>query len=194
VKTKAVTDLSQSTYKQQTEISIFQAELDNWKLSMPNYKLISYRSIDKLCAKYGLLMGLSTLYKETLPTKNAYDVQQFVKKYTGSTRWAHTNTVDPLFTQAFDDYGKNGKNNLYVVGAEKFFDLKGQVVVGREIFRSPADGAKYTLEPIPVPPDPIILAPAYFNSKFGRSLKLFTIITAFGIEASDPMVVNEKMN
>jgi hypothetical protein len=38
-------------------------------------------------------------------------------------------------------------------------------------------------------PDPIVLKPVYFNNQ-----KHYLIVTAWGLEASDEIVVNQKMN
>src|SRR5688572_30223485 len=97
-------------------IDEFLTELATVELAMP-YKLINYSSIDKLCNKYGLVIGLSTLYKETLPEKNAKEIQNFIRAYQNNPLWQQTSKDVPLVCQNFR--GTKETKNLYIAAPLK---------------------------------------------------------------------------
>jgi hypothetical protein len=174
-------------------IDQFVAELNKIMMRLP-YKLINYTSVDALCSKYGLVIGKSSLYKQALPKENAKEIANAVKSFPMDL-WGKTDDA-PLFVDTFkrpSEHKARFESNMYIAAPVNYFNTKGQCRVGNELFKSPVEGAKVTLSPVP-PPDPIALVPVRFESDLGKDLRIFAIISAWGIEAKDPKVYNVKLN
>lgn len=161
----------------------------------PLYKFITDLQVKKLCEKYQLTLGAVGSYILDIPEKNLKEIENFKldkKDYISTNRDHLMNSWDrEAVFMYYDgnthiyksfDFSSQEKNEtglyraklvLEICAPREHFDMQGKKLV---------DG--YRLEEIPK--DPIVLQPLGYGG--------YLIITAWGAEASDEMVVNEKMN
>jgi hypothetical protein len=166
-----------------------------------NFKFITIESIKRICAEYNLIYSGVAHFKGVVPDDNLKRIEE-----------ANIDPIDEIFTvtegrtkreitfKQFREYHKElaklnmplifghsynyrgkdivlNKENLIIVAPERDFDMRGMEVRDFERVEKPA------------PKDPVVCHPVQFKGR-----KAFLIITAWGKEASDPDVVNERMN
>jgi hypothetical protein len=217
--TKSVADLEEINKKKQEakEIALFRSELQLLK-TITGLKFIHYPAVISLCKKYNLVIGDSTLYKETVPRKNAEDIGRFINNFQYSkisecikgyneVPSARMLLDDPLVFRRKSDhiwaYTHDNGTPLF----QQNFDVTDQYrsTPARRLYTvGPIDyfdakeltniGCELVKIPIVVIPDPIVLAPINFQSSLGKELRMFAIVTAWGPEARDPLVFNEQLN
>jgi len=164
----------------------------------PIYKFITDDSVRKICEKYGLVYGGVKDYKGTVPDKNLKQIEDFkiseddmcyfyqeisgLFGYSSSIRYFDKKEFECLsinFVQ-FDPQTMTtrrlNKCSFEIAAPQTDFDMSGMVVENHKIINVPI-------------PDPIVLQPVFFKEK-----KHYLVVTAWGIEASDVSVVNERMN
>lgn len=165
--------------KKKQELAI---RIKHYQVYYPNNKFIDEDSVKVICQKYGLVFGDSSQYKGDVPEKNIVEMEQF--KLRNEDKRRRTNMDDYLdrhrwqsFAQysrrSFDDAPKEIKvyytqPPFKICAPEKDFDMAFYVKKG------------YKLEY-----DPIVLQPVNGG---------YLIVTKWGIEASDAIVINEKQN
>jgi outer membrane murein-binding lipoprotein Lpp len=195
-KTKEVKDAEEeinrlNTLKTENEKNenLFKA-INFFSVAYPCYKFITEESVKKICEKYGLVYGEIKFYKGTVPDKNLEHIEKFkinseYECYTSERRGFFTDSkyTSYIGKRLYEYYQNNGdrdvfayKSPLEIVAPAKDFDMKGM------------DVKNFKVGKIPIP-DPIVLKPIIFNGE-----KHYLIVTAWGEEASDEMVVNQQMN
>lgn len=158
----------------------------------PNYKFITEESVKKICQKYGLVYGGISRYTGTVPDKNLAQMEQFkideddsIYLYKEVTLRATTLRQEYLNHHQYLDFNTRGftsireicdKCPLEIAAPAKDFNLEGMEVKDFQI-------SKIEI------PDPVVLQPVIYEKQ-----KYYLIVTAWGIEASDAEVVNERMN
>jgi hypothetical protein len=189
--------------------------VDYFSFKYPHYKFIDEDSVNKICEKYGLVYGKIDRYIGTVPDKNLAHIEKFkidsidecydlikgrhIKRhcYTGQyisrqtylqntcpydnilnyerhfSRFEGIETINLGDSEYQDDYEKC---SLEIVAPVNDFDMKSSEI------------KDFKLSEIQIP-DPVVLKPVHFNSE-----KYYLIITAWGIEGSDELVVNHKNN
>lgn len=181
--------------------------INYFTLKYPNYKFITEESVKKICEKYGLIYGEVYNYIGTVPCKNLLKIEQFKidehdeccfneqsyysswsdgwrvtsKKFESFTVYKNRkklekNTRFSLESSNFQYREINQKCPLEIAAPLKDFNLTGMEV------------KDFKISKIEVP-DPIVLKPVFFNDQ-----KHYLIVTAWGNEASDEIIVNQKMN
>lgn len=171
-------------------------ELTSIHLAYP-HKLIHYGQMIHLLEKYNLFVAPSEFYKEHLPPANALEVENFVNGPNVKAHWGGTLKHVPLCAQIFGERSRHEDfaHQLFTCAPISYFNRKGLNKLGRELYQE--QNPKFALSKTPnkpTPPDPIVLAPIAMKSELGKRLRPFFVVTAFGPEAKDPEVVNEKMN
>ena len=182
--------------------------IEYFSVKYPNYKFITRESVLKICDKYNLVLGWVNDYIGTVPDKNVEAISDFKvdendecyarrmissdQIWVEGKRFERTkSTTHPLSKKQYDDLivdpprliGSKiqaGKCELEIAAPLKDFDMKGKTLEGRQI--KVADEMREI-------PDPVVLKPVFHNGK-----KHYLIVTAWGLEASDELVVNQKMN
>jgi hypothetical protein len=168
----------------------------------PLYKFITEESVKRICEKYGLVYGQIAYYEGFVPEKNLSEIENF--KVEESDKAFHT--VDRHYSNYGDDsvtikyYNKKTYDWSYEQDRARAYSTINKVdYEGEAPFEIAApvkdfntddmilSGSKLSIKI--TPPDPIVLQPVMFENK-----KHYLIVTAWGEEASDPLVVNEKMN
>lgn len=175
-----------------------------FSFTYPNYKFITEDSVKKICGKYGLVYGEISRYLGTVPDKNLKHIEQFNVREKDECYFTET-----IYYSVFDigrSMGKryitkeestiiskrcNREDELAFYGHYTLLNskcpleiaapLKDFNMVGMEV-------KNYNIQKVEIP-DPIVLKPVIFKDK-----KHYLIVTAWGQEASDEIVVNQKMN
>lgn len=190
----------QNLSQNKKEVKALVDELQEIHVKYP-YKIIHYSQMINLLEKYNLYVGPTEQYKEHLPPSNAQEVSNFVNGPKVIERWGMTKGI-PLCAQMFREheqyrhYGKSEDQRLYICAPINYFNIKDLAKVGRELYvESDFPEFKMLETPnMPVPPDPIVLAPIAMRSELGKRLRPFFIVSAWGPEAKDAEVQNPKMN
>lgn len=169
--------------------------IDTYMMRYPKYKFIDHETVNEICNKYNLVLGTVGLYTGTVPHKNLMDIAAFDKDkvdkkdrsygvlgtnhemdYDTYTRYSTSQRSRSYAGFGLDDLRpmRLNENNQFMICAPvtdmdtRNVHLEGTVLVENVVY-----------------PDPIVLFPVQ---------KGYLIITAWGPEASDESIVNEKMN
>lgn len=137
-----------------------------YKKHYPKHKFITEEVVDDICKKYNLVYGSTEFYKGFVPYENAKDMSAFF-------RVVRKKDI-PVVKQRSGFFSlpvhRSLADCLFIAAPEKDFDKNKADIRG---FRA----VKKT------PPDPIVL----FTVNHG-----FLVVTAWGDEASDPMIAFKK--
>lgn len=157
------------------------------------HKWIPEKSVEEICKKWNLVFGISTAYKGFIPEKNLLEIKSFKEQYYDKF-WlevTHTSWNDS-YTQVTRPLDSNDLSFGYNIrkSNENALDSLHICVPIKDMHINPNQTIEngYKIKNIEVP-DPIVLVRRDFNG-----LKGYYIITAWGDEASDPIVVNQKNN
>lgn len=167
--------------------------IEYFSFKYPNYKFITEESVKKICKKYNLCYGSVNNYIGDVPDKNLKHIEDFkidvldlcfeVHDRLYDIIYMSYNVYEKFILDNFNDFFHTFKKNiekyssyLEIVAPPKDFDMKGKQV------------KEYKISEIEYP-DPIVLKPVIFNEK-----KHYLIVTAWGIEAGDELVVNPRDN
>jgi hypothetical protein len=178
----------------------------------PNYKFITTDSVTKICEKYGLVRGSTDKYIGTVPDKNLKHIEDFkvdeiddcyitetfnpesvswdrLSWFEGYIHGAEFKSkkiykLDSSNGPIYVEKGSRSNNSLQItwetlniVAPLKDFDMKKSELKGTQI-----------IDKVEIP-DPIVLKPVCYKNR-----KYFLIVTAWGIEAADELVVNPNHN
>lgn len=192
-----------------------QKAIEYFSVKYPLYKFITEESVKKICAKYNLVYSTIDRYTGTVPDKNLKQMESFKIANEDACYerinygmivhrgWAPKGTIV--------DYNEYKKANFIdIVNNQDPFEEFGLVMTYRRMTLEDEKVNKCSLE-IAAPlkdfniekselndfqlstkieiPDPVVLQPIYFGGK-----KHYLVITAWGLEANDELVVNQKMN
>lgn len=195
---------------QKAELSKEQVELVNYyKREYPFNKFITEEQVKSICYKYNLVCGDVDRFKGFVPEKNLRQIESFKLKDNDKVKYMVTGingefyiskddikeNIQNYLNQFFDTYVEFSSGDINVKGGDAKFGRNAKVkkespklkicapikdmdISGLEL----KDGYKLEKKFIP---DPVVLQPV----KGG-----YLILTAWGDEASDPLVVNEINN
>ena len=167
----------------------------------PLYKFITKESVEKICDKYGLVYGDVSDFIGDVPEENLRNIENFKIDEEDECHMITTTMLGAFASDSSNEYmsseDTNSKHELYEASDEydspyidktlnkanleiaapiKDFDMTGKEVKGFEI-------SKIQI------PDPVVLQPVIFEG-----MKHYLIVTAWGKEASDPLVMNPVNN
>jgi len=169
-----------------TEAEQTQDYILKYRKKYPLWKFITEKEINKICKKYGLYFGEVSIYRGFVPERNLKEIEQFkidmndaigIYEQLDVSRWGTMLVELYSQTQTQTEEKKQKKelvlmkDHLKICAPLKDFVLKGTKIKGREIIK-------------PVP-DPVVL----YAVNGG-----YLIITSWGTEASDPLILNEINN
>jgi len=149
----------------------------------PLHKFITEQQVGGICQKYSLIYGKANQYTGFVPEKNLKIMEAFVLKekdgmyYYSTGSWMSYNSA-PI---SYEEYKTRKKetNDVYI-------DTEFLIAAPAKDFNIPTKqhivDHKIVDKPIP---DPVVLAPVQGG---------YLIVTAWGEEASDPLVVNDINN
>lgn len=189
----------------------------------PNYKLITKEAVKRICAKYNLIHGPVNCYKGVVPEKNLRHIEQFVVKdndkpvlwyedYSETRfgeKYVRRTEVQKLKESLSQEYEKSLQkikqshkdDPEHVQWVTKCYDDKYRRQMFDELPLEIAAPLKdfdtknmslrdFELKPKAKEiPDPVVLQPVFYGGE-----KYYLVVTAWGDEASDPEVVNQKLN
>jgi hypothetical protein len=170
--------------------------INYFSFKYPNYKFITEESVKKISAKYNLVYGSVDNYIGTVPDVNLKHMENFkiseddecylfVRRINGFLLGKSYLSYETY--KKMEYHGQNIPSHIYeditlkkchleIVAPLKDFNISGMEV------------KDYAISKIEIP-DPIVLKPVYFNH-----IKYYLIVTAWGLEASDELVVNQRFN
>lgn len=146
----------------------------------PNYKFITEDSVKKICEKYGLVYSTVDRYIGTVPDKNLKQIEAFKisdddiaysSRYRKDRYYSLRNFPSSSYGNA-----QNNKAKFIIAAPIKDFNM-----INSEV-------KDFKVSNIQIP-DPVVMQPVMFKEKVH-----FLIVTAWGDEASDELVINHKMN
>lgn len=188
--------------------------IQHFSFKYPNYKFITEESVIKICEKYGLIYADVDLYTGDVPDKNLKHIEDFKIKdedkcylvtevYTGSvSRQDKTYFVShEKCLQIKKDEQEKQNSHRYTKGLGHighFVNTRESCSEAKFMIAAPVkdfdlSDRRHTVKDSQIvtiiEDDPIVLSPVMFGGK-----KHFLIVTAWGLEASDEDVVNQRMN
>lgn len=192
--------------------------VEYFNIHYPNNKFITEQSVIKICNKYGLIYGPINIYIGTVPTKNMNEIANFKAKQEdlimGTTDWqnkfkksnSYYNIKQLAEKEAEErkriigdihspDYWSrrhliSGNNYRYQVELERYKPAPLEIAAPAKDFNLDGYTVVKGVRIVKVDfKDPIVLHPVEFKGK-----KHYLIVTAWGKEASDELVVNQKFN
>lgn len=161
----------------------------------PHYKFITEESIKKICEKYNLVYATVDRYIGDVPDKNLKQIEEFSIKeedicYMYERRfWA----VDRNLSTSYGSKEQMEKLSGNFNRSSDFLEIVSrcplEIAAPLSDFNLRDHEVKdFKLSKIEIP-DPVVFQPVVRNGK-----KYFLIVTAWGDEASDELVVNHKNN
>lgn len=166
--------------------------IDYFSFKYPHYKFITEDSVKKICGKYGLIYGQIRYYKGTVPDINLEHIEKF--------EIANEDKCYSITVRRRWEFGDDS-SNTYFVNHETYLNTRMRMgseynsksICSMEIVASSKDFDMTRMEvkdyKLSAIPDPIVLQPVYFEDN-----KYYLIVTAWGEESSDQLIVNEKLN
>ena len=162
--------------------------INYFSFKYPAYKFITEESVKKICQKYGLVYGIIDHYIGTVPDKNLKHMEYFkiseddecylFKEYYYGNRIEEELINIKEYRHLFK-FNRNiafSKLPLEIAAPVTDFNLESHEVKNFKISKTPI-------------PDPVVLKPVIFNTQ-----KYYLIVTAWGDEASDELVLNSNHN
>jgi hypothetical protein len=191
--TKEVAGLSEVKQKTSLAKSVSKA-INSLSLKFPQYKFITEDAANEICKKYNLVIGGVSQYKGFVPEKNLRQINDFFKTKSEINYWYYRSMWGLMMRREeraaeltesefaarqnmvgdFYSFG-HGNRSLMIAAPLKEMETKGFKLIGRILQREI--------------PDPVVLCPITVDG-----VNLYTIVTAWGDESGDPLVVNEKLN
>lgn len=151
----------------------------------PQYKFITKESIKLICNKYKLVLGSVDKYIGSVPMENLEHMEQF--RIDDSDRVYYRSISFGSFlelisfeqytlgTQRYDQVYNYHKSSLQIAAPITQFNMRDSKVEDFEI--------------VNFPKDPVVFQPVCFANR-----EYYLIVTAWGKESGDSLVVNEKLN
>lgn len=167
--------------------------LQHFSILHPQYKFIPKNKVEDICKKHSLVVGPVNLYKGFVPRKNLLEIEKF---------FFTKNDINWEYREEFHGYGFHHYSNIISEEEYKRLSKEERDFGGREyslregrkrlIIAAPEKDMKtdwHTKKGNFLVPDPIVMVELSY-----KSIEIYCIITAWGDEASDENVINQKMN
>jgi len=200
------------TYKLNEKRNLVEA-INYFSMKYPHYKFITEDSVKKLCKKYNLVYSTVDRYIGNVPDVNLEHIEKFkvdendacyedkgVGYLPGSEIMLNIPFQSGTFTKQY--ISKSSYNGITLNGRYEFDDnlsymryyryKKSILVIAAPLKDFRLDSAEvknFKINPKIEIKDPIVLQPVCHNGK-----KYYLIVTAWGDEAKDELVLNERMN
>lgn len=165
-----------------------------FSIKYPNNKFITEESVKKICEKYGLVYGTIDKYIGTVPDKNLAEIANF-KLHENDVAVYYVRKCYVSFSTSEKRYIKKKKgapsiNNRHSnYHCSYYEDVKLEIVAPLKDFNMESHEIKdFKISKIEIP-DPVVLQPVIYDNT-----KYYLILSAWGQESSDELVVNQKFN
>lgn len=161
--------------------------IEYFSFKYPMYKFITEESVEMICKKYNLMYSEVSNYIGDVPDKNINDMLNFSIKDEDAcygSRGPYSSQFNNVGydSESHTDSGRYHPNGYYTI------KLPFEICAPLIDFKDDLVAKGHKLEKAPIL-DPIVLQPVYHNNK-----KHYLIVTAWGIEAEDPLVMNANLN
>jgi hypothetical protein len=166
----------------------------------PLNKFITKESVMKICEKYGLIYGGVEYYEGDVPDKNLREIESF-KLHKEDSVWQKSSRDRSMMM----DWGMSHKKMKKEVARGHSFttDDSERIYSDNHVYISvsliiAAPPSDFNMENMNIRhfeivkqeiPDPVVMQPVMFEEK-----EYYLILSAWGEEASDDSVVNQKFN
>lgn len=162
-----------------------------FKRKYPMYKFITIAEVENICKRYNLVYGDVALFKGFVPEKNLQEIKRF--KISDADKALAPSQFSLLMANSWHNkVSLQGRWGIFVpffiAAPKKDMDMTNVRQEGYLLVNS-----KNTKDI----PDPVVLQPVVYvesSAFFEERLSGFLIVTAWGDEASDELVVNENHN
>lgn len=195
------TDKALEKKKQQEELA---NALEYHNINYPQYKFITKDMAMGICKKYNLVLGEVSQYTGFVPEKNIKQIAKFYEnkneintEYSQrySSMWSRAERISKKEYDDGIEYEKQMRADCIRYSVPRvtdkhFMENKVGLFIAAPLKDMKSEG--YTLKDRIFTreiPDPVVLAPVKY-----QSIELYCIVTAWGDEASDEIVVNQQMN
>lgn len=199
---KEVTEAEEVKSKRLAQEKIAEAITDMQR-DFPNNKIITEDIIDGICTRYGLVFGEVSQYKGFVPQKNANDIARFYKNHpdeemeytkTSIHGWRRSDT-EVISKKEYEDHLAHEKTKsefgMYFPSTYYYRERNPVLNICAPLKDMNAEG--YSLKGnrlIKDIPDPIVTKLKIHKN----GTRCHIILTAWGDEASDPEIINERSN
>jgi hypothetical protein len=185
------------------------ARLQEIRDKYPLRKFVLRSDVEKLCEKYQLALGYTIHYKGELPEKNMREIENYKPteddlKIFKVTEGSWSSFKESFVIESGNELEKRIKPKKYKTGSDMLNDIYYAQIRGVSyvspyttekeevksfIIACPAQDLTQTINEVKVThiPDPIVFAPT--GAEF-----IFQIVSKWGLEANDPLVVNPIEN
>ena len=182
----------------------------------PQHKFITVESVKQICKKYNLVYGNVNKYIGNVPDKNLQQIENF-KIHPEDETWlleridvyqrawhnsSYSPTIIPMAYKPPIDYSKSNYSEdliraqgitVSLLSSDEVREYKAPLVIVapvKDFAMNDSEIKEFELRPKAIEiPDPIVLKSVFYNKK-----QYFLVITAWGLEAEEEDVINQKMN
>lgn len=156
-----------------------------WQRKYPLYRFIDSATLDRICEKYGLIIGAVGNYTGFVPDKNLREIENF--------KVADEDISKEVIIRETDWDTLHKMHSQVGVIPQKTSIIQEQMgleIAAPAIHMQNSESDTSSRNPSVVLDDPIVLQPVYKDDMHEGYL----IVTAWGDEASDPEVINPASN
>ncbi len=172
--------------------------INYFSIKYPNYKFITEDSVKKICEKYNLVYGTVNRYIGTIPDKNLKHIEEFKINENDICRFEiersfHFGDGNPKFQCIQDQISSKEYNRTRRIQIGSSYIEYGTCPLEiaaplKDFNMDKAEIKNFKISNIHIP-DPVVLQPVIFKGQ-----KHYLIVTAWGEESTDELVINNKMN
>jgi hypothetical protein len=187
--TKEVEDASKIIHQRERKLKLSNA-LEHFRVHFPQYKFITPDAALAICEKYNLVIGDVDRFKGFVPEKNLNQIERFFEVENEANTFYYRR-----YRSGWHQYEVNEKE--YKTHASKkddfeysYYKMRRGLLIAAPISQMNTKNAKLVNRIlVNEVPDPVVMTEVSHGD-----VKLYCIITAWGDEASDEIVVNQQMN
>lgn len=191
-KTAVESDLIAKDIAEKTRLS---ERIEYYKQNYPANKFITEKEVERICKKYGLLKAATEHYISDVPEKNLSEIESFklldADKEPVRLFWVKYVNGHYNYAEKTDDGAMYG---FYKSGFCRVDDTTKEFIYNDRPLQICASVKDFNTEYMRIEkgyklevnlPDPIVLQPVNDG---------YLVVTKWGLEAEDELLVNEKMN
>jgi hypothetical protein len=156
----------------------------------PKYKFITEESVKKICKKYGLVYGIVRKYTGEIPIKNLEEIEAFKVDDIDISYHIEAQSTTSFNTSVTPNVSKKkaelaqGNSHSWIKIHKASLEIAAPV---KDFNLNSTELKDFKLQDIPRHvPDPVVLQPVIYND-----VKYYLIVTAWGLEAEDELVINQ---
>lgn len=187
--TKEVVEIKEKKAKKELSESII-SFVQYYRFNYPNYKFITEDMVEQICKKYGLVCGGISKYKGFVPVHNLKHIEDFklrpedllYGRVFDTFRWRE-DRVDIITKEQYDEL--NNRNKGFGLRSIYRTVIIDELKICAPIKDMNTDGMRLSGWKLIDIPDPVVLKQVAGG---------YLILTAWGDEAADPLVVNQINN